>query len=157
MTLLSAIGGSVLLSLYYIIGYLAISNPENYLDHNHTPYNPKRILFCILLYISGVALMLHADNYKFKKLSIHKKVEESKNQNRIDKTNGLLITTNVFKYTRNPNYLGEAILYSSFAILSNSIISYAILLFVFSTVFLVNMLCKELSFQKKPNWNSYKE
>lgn len=81
MTLPSAIGGSVLLCLYYMIGYFAISNPENYLEqHNHATYNPKRILFCVILYISGVALMLHADYYKFKMLSSHKKEEEvSKN------------------------------------------------------------------------------
>jgi len=102
--------------------------------------------------------MLHADYYKFKKLSSHKKEEEeSKNQHENSKTNGFLITTDVFAFTRNPNYLGEAMLYTSFAMLSNSIISYLILLFVFSTVFLVNMLSKEISFQKKPNWNAYKQ
>lgn len=54
-----------------------------------------------------------------------------------------LINNGMFKYTRNPNYLGEALLYLSFAICAETLISYLILIFVWSTVFTLNIYVKE--------------
>lgn len=59
----------------------------------------------------------------------------------------------MFKYNRNPNYTGEMILYSSFAILTGNIISYCILITIWIILFFPFMMAKEKSFSKKNGWN----
>lgn len=60
MTLSSAIGGSILLSLYNYIDYLAISiNKE---EQNNC--SMSRILICMTMYLIGVFLMLLSDYQK---------------------------------------------------------------------------------------------
>ncbi|EAR87115.2 3-oxo-5-alpha-steroid 4-dehydrogenase (macronuclear) [Tetrahymena thermophila SB210] len=140
MTLLSAIGGVGILSLYLIIPHQMISlNIEN-------NYNINRILLCSFLFIFGVTLMMVSDCQKFYELKYKPK-----------DTNNKTIKSGAFYCCRNPNYLGEMLLYLSFAILSNSNLSYYILFFIWSTVFLVNISCKEFSFIRKPDWNTYKK
>jgi len=54
--------------------------------------------------------------------------------------------------TRNPNYLGEIMLYLSFATLGGVMISYYILITAWVTLFGFNMYAKELSLRKKDGW-----
>lgn len=62
----------------------------------------------------------------------------------------------MFSRNRNPNYLGEALLYLSFAIVTEIYISYMILIFIWLVVFLPNMLVKDFRLAKKDGFNEYK-
>ena len=61
----------------------------------------------------------------------------------------------MFRYNRNTNYLGEMLIYTSFAILTEKNISFVIILFIWSTIFTVNIICKDNSLKKKLNWLDY--
>ena len=80
---------------YYYFGYLMASRQVPQEPHR------ERIALAMLVYITGIVVMMGADGQKHFTLK-HKKG---------------LISDGFFKYTRNPNYLGEMMLYSAFAIL----------------------------------------
>mmetsp|Transcript_33103 Transcript_33103/g.32487 ORF Transcript_33103/g.32487 Transcript_33103/m.32487 type:complete len:163 (+) Transcript_33103:405-893(+) len=66
-----------------------------------------------------------------------------------------LITTGFFKLTRNPNYLGEVMIYSSFAMIGGRWEFWGILIFVWTALFLPRMLIKDISLRKKKGWDKY--
>lgn len=63
----------------------------------------------------------------------------------------------MFSRTRNPNYLGEIMLYYSFSVIANHFLSYFIMIFAFCTIFPVRIFQKEVSLKQKPGWNMYKK
>lgn len=67
----------------------------------------------------------------------------------------ILITDGFFARTRNPNDLGEILIYSSFSMLTQSWIPFAIQAFWIAAVFVPNMLKKERSMSRYPTWNAY--
>ncbi|CAD8120915.1 unnamed protein product [Paramecium sonneborni] len=123
-----------LLGLYWVIAWLQISegiqNPSN-----------GRVVTAIFAYVFGVVLMIVSDCQKYYTL----KYKQG------------LITEGMFKYNRNPNYTGEMLLYSSFAILSGNWLAYAILFTVWIVGFYGFMINKDISFSKKQGWNEYKK
>jgi steroid 5-alpha reductase family enzyme len=66
-----------------------------------------------------------------------------------------LISDGFFALVRHPNYLGEMLLYGAFAALSGRREPWYILLYVWTFVFLPNMLQKEVSMSRYPEWPSY--
>lgn len=58
---------------------------------------------------------------------------------------------------RNPNFLGEMMLYSSFAFLVDSSYAFAVLFTIWSTIFVSRVVLKEISNSKKDGWKQYKE
>jgi len=56
-----------------------------------------------------------------------------------------LINDGLFKYTRNPNYLGEMALYTSFAVMIGDYRAYFIPILFWCTLFSLNMYKKEYS------------
>ena len=68
-----------------------------------------------------------------------------------------MITDGLFSTTRNPNYLGELMLYGSFATLTDHWLSYAVIAWAFCTIFPARMFQKEISLMQKPGWQEYKE
>lgn len=64
-----------------------------------------------------------------------------------------LIDEGFFRYSRNPNYLGEIMIYFSFSLLVNHPIPYLIDLYVWSSLFVVNMKVKDASLKKKKGWD----
>jgi len=68
-----------------------------------------------------------------------------------------LISDGYFKYTHNPNYLGEMMLYCSFAILVNHWWPWVYLLFVWTAIFSLLMLIKESSLRKKEGYDEYSQ
>jgi steroid 5-alpha reductase family enzyme len=66
-----------------------------------------------------------------------------------------LISDGMMSYTRNPNYLGEMMIYGSFALLVNDTISYVCITHVWFTLFVLRMYAKEVSFKKKEGWTEY--
>jgi protein-S-isoprenylcysteine O-methyltransferase Ste14 len=120
------------LMLYWVIGWVVISKTG-------TEPSGERMAFCISCYIIGVSLMLLTDLQKHIILSFRKGL--------IDK---LLVERN-----RNTNYLGEMLLYFAFAFYSGHIISYSILLIIWSTIFVSRIYEKEQSLKKKDGYENY--
>jgi len=136
--------GGALLSFLFVLGpywlfpFLLISD---ILGPNHpAPSNPM-LMVCISLHTLGVAIMMVADAQKYFTL---------KNQNG-------LITTGMFKYIRHPNYLGEIMVYASYALMVGHWIPWAILAWVWIGIFNTNMIVKEVSLSRYSNWQFYKE
>jgi len=66
-----------------------------------------------------------------------------------------LISDGYFKRTRNPNYLGEILIYLSFGIVAKSTYVYSMLAFVWAFGFTARILLKEISLVKKPGFDEY--
>lgn len=94
--------------------------------------------FCTCL---GIFYMIGSDVQKFTQLKLKKG----------------LITDGFFYATRNPNYLGEILIYSGFAIMSKSNSVWISLITVWLSMFATSMLMKELSLMKKDGWSRYRE
>jgi protein-S-isoprenylcysteine O-methyltransferase Ste14 len=98
------------------------------------------LAFCIGLHTLGVAIMLSADCQKYFTLRVRRG----------------LIDDGMFRYTRNPNYLGEIMIYGSYALIVGHWIPWAILAWVWIGFFLPNMLNKDASLSRYPGWAAYK-
>jgi protein-S-isoprenylcysteine O-methyltransferase Ste14 len=67
-----------------------------------------------------------------------------------------LITEGFFARSRNPNYLGEILIYIGFAMLAQHWIPFVILGGFFAGIFLPNMLKKDKSLSRYPEFEAYK-
>lgn len=94
----------------------------------------------VLLYAVGVVLMAGADAQKCFVL----------------RARSGLIVDGFFARTRNPNYLGEMMLYASFALLAGHWLPWLVLLWVWGGVFLPNMLRKDARMARHPEWPAYR-
>lgn len=101
---------------------------------------PALIGAAILIYALGVVVMIGADAQKFFTLKVRRG----------------LITDGFFARVRHPNYLGEMMLYGSFALLAQHWAPWAILAWVWLGVFVPNMLRKEASMARYPEWPAYR-
>lgn len=134
---------------YLVFGYL-IASGECYLTKDSTdlslPAEPSKLrkYWCLFCYIFGICLTLTSDAQK---TMILKHVTKRP----------FLINDGLFSRTRNPNYLGEIMLYSSFAMITGHWLSYAVITFAFSTVFVLRMWQKEVSLRKKPGFEEYSQ
>ena len=107
----------------------------------HRVEQPAWVLgIATLGYALGVVLMIGADTQKFFTL----------------RARPGLITDGFFRRVRHPNYLGEMILYAAFAALAGHWAPWAVLGVVWSAVFLPNMLRKEASMSRYPEWDAYR-
>jgi len=136
-------GGALLgvvgvLGPYWVAPYLLISPV---LGETYVPVGWSTLFSAILLYTLGLALMLSADAQKYYTLKFKKG----------------LITTGLFKRIRHPNYLGEMMIYGSFALIVGHWIPWAILAWVWLGYFSVNIAMKERSMSRYPEWASYKK
>ena len=68
-----------------------------------------------------------------------------------------LITEGFFSRSRNPNYLGEILIYLGFAMLSGHWIPFVILASIIAFVFVPNTLKKDESLSRYPEFAAYKE
>lgn len=68
-----------------------------------------------------------------------------------------LITSGFFQRNRNTNYLGEMFIYGGFALTVFHWIPFAILAFIWLGLFLPNMLKKDKSLSRYPEFNDYKK
>lgn len=91
------------------------------------------------VYILGVVVMMGSDAQKYFTLRARRG----------------LITDGFFTRVRHPNYLGEMLLYGAFAALSLSWVPWAVLAWVWLGVFIPNMLRKEQSMSRYPEWPAY--
>ena len=132
MGILTSITGFIFLGSYWIAPFLLISSQK---------LIPNFIIAgCISIYIIGVFLHFASDSQKYFTLKLKKE----------------LITEGFFKYSRNTNYLGEILIYLSFAILSMNIIPFIILLIFFIIIFYPRMIKKDKSLGKYKDFDEYK-
>jgi steroid 5-alpha reductase family enzyme len=91
------------------------------------PVSNVRIGLAIFQYILGVVLMMTSDAQKYFTIKYKKG----------------LINIGMFKYTRNPNYLGEILLYGAFGLLANHKVSWTVLFTIWGLFFTTNMILKD--------------
>jgi len=137
------IGGGLMaivavLGPYWVAPYLIISPV---LGEAYVGASWIWIAASIFIYVIGLALMLIADAQKYYTLK-HQKG---------------LITTGMFGLIRHPNYLGEMMIYGSFALLAWHWIPWAILAWVWLGYFSVNIITKERSMSRYAEWAEYKK
>jgi protein-S-isoprenylcysteine O-methyltransferase Ste14 len=127
----------VFLSTYWVAPYILISGV-----FKKTPLrvSDQLIALSIIVYVIGIAIMIASDCQK----------------NVILKLKKGLITNGMFRYIRHPNYLGEIMIYSSFAMLVGHWIPWVILFVWWVMVFFVNMMIIEESVSRFPEWEEYK-
>ena len=135
-------GGALLsfllvLGPYWIMPWLLISGV---LGPDHPQPTPALMAACIVIFTVGLTLMLGADAQKNAMLAARPG----------------LITTGFYARTRHPNYLGEMLIYASFALMVRHWIPWAILAFIWTSVFLTNIAAQELSLSRHPGWEAYK-
>lgn len=129
-------GGIASLYLGLIAWYWVL--PWLFLSRRIEP-SPELLAGVIVAHTLGIALMVAADLQKNLTLRLRKG----------------LITTGVFAYTRNPNYLGEVMIYGSYAVLASHWLGWAVVLWCWLGVFLPRMLLKDASIARHPGWSEY--
>lgn len=136
------IAGSVMvfvavLGWYWVFGWLLIASGA-------TPSYPLPegawYALCISLCIIGCVIMIAADAQKYFTL----------------KARPGLITDGMFHHVRHPNYLGEMMIYGSFALMVWHWLPFLVLAWVWSAVFAVNMVMKEARMARHPGWAEYR-
>jgi protein-S-isoprenylcysteine O-methyltransferase Ste14 len=137
------IGGGInafvlVLGWYWAFGWLLISGtsaPDYPL--------PDAVWFClcISLCIVGCTIMIAADAQKYFTLRERRG----------------LITDGMYRYIRHPNYLGEIMIYGSFALMVWHWLPAVVLAWVWLGVFASNMVMKEASMSRYPEWAAYKK
>ena len=133
------IGGALFtwffLATYWIAPWLLVSDPPGEV----VPF--RLYAFSIILYVLGLFLMIAADGQKHFTLKYHPG----------------LITTGMYSSIRHPNYLGEMMVYASFALVSRHWIPWMILAGWWLIFFVPNMLMIERSVSRYPGWEAYKK
>ena len=122
----------LVLGPYWLAPYLLISGAAP------APSN-ERCCAAMVIYVLGVVLMILADCYKLVTLK-HKRG---------------LVVDGPFAYIRHPNYLGEMMIYGGFALMVPHPAPKAVLAWVWLEGFLPNMLLKEASMSRYPEWAEY--
>lgn len=105
-----------------------------------TGHEGERVFWGIFSTVIGVCLMIGADTQKYIQLKFKKG----------------LVRDGFFARTRNPNYLGEILIYGGFGIIAKDTISWIILLTFWTLLFGSGVLQKELSYMRKEGWEDYK-
>ncbi len=139
----TTIGGGInmflfVLGWYWAFGWLLISGTSQ--PDYPLPDNAWYCL-CISLCIIGSVIMIAADAQKYFTLRVRRG----------------LITDGMHRYIRHPNYLGEMMIYGSFALMVWHWLPVVILAWVWIGLFGVNMQMKEASMSRYPEWAEYKK
>jgi len=122
-------------NLYWLAPYLLLKNKAQ-------PEASKFMICTVMvMYIIGFFFHFVSDAQKYYTLKLHQG----------------LITTGLFASTRNPNYFGEVLIYLSFALLSGHYVPFLVLAFFIFAVFIPNMLKKDKSLARYPEFQSYYE
>jgi len=128
----------LVLGWYWVFGWLLISGVArpDYPLPDHAWF-----ALCISLCILGSVIMIAADAQKFYTLRLQRG----------------LITDGMHCWVRHPNYLGEIMIYGSFALMVWHWLPALVLAWVWFGVFLPNMVLKEASMSRYPEWAAYKK
>lgn len=130
--------GGALASWALVLGPYWLAPVLVALDPTEAP--PWLLAVATLVYALGLALMIGSDAQKYFVLRARKG----------------LVTDGFFARTRNPNYLGEMMIYASFALVARHWAPWLVLGWVWGGIFLPNMLRKDRSMARYPEWAAYK-
>jgi protein-S-isoprenylcysteine O-methyltransferase Ste14 len=134
VTLFRGLGACLVLSLYWVTPWLIVTN--------HIHVMPLWWLtVCISMYAIGVFLHFASDMQKWMALKY---------------CHGSLITEGLWGVVRNPNYLGELFIYCGFGLLPFHWAPMAVMAFSITTVWIPNMLRKDRSLSRYPEFAQYK-
>jgi protein-S-isoprenylcysteine O-methyltransferase Ste14 len=125
------------LAAYWVLPFLVVT--RGFGTWTSEPGNAL-LAGAIALHTLGVVIMMTADAQKNLTLPLRRG----------------LMTTGLYARIRHPNYLGEMMLYSAYALLAGHWAAWAILLVVWLQIFLVNMLSTESSISRYPEWPAYR-
>ncbi len=117
---------------YYVAPYLLISS--------HVSVPPPVVGLALSSYILGIFFHYVSDAQKYFILQIRKG----------------LIKEGLFSRTRNPNYLGEILIYAGYAIMSLHWLPFLVLAGWVFGFFVRNMLAKDRSMSRHPDFAEYK-
>ncbi len=117
---------------YYLAPYLLISR--------HVVLPPPVFALVLFLYIMGVFFHYVSDAQKFYTLRATRR----------------LIEDGLFSRTRNPNYLGEILIYTAYAIMSMHWLPFLVVAGWVFGFFVRNMLKKDRSLSRHPGFADYK-
>lgn len=139
------IGGGInafvlVLGWYWLFGWLLISGA---VQPDYPLPDAAWYSLCISLCIVGCTIMIAADAQKYFSLRVRPG----------------LITDGLFRYVRHPNYLGEMLVYASFALMVwhwLPWLPWLVLAIVWTCVFAVNMVMKEATLSRHPGWADYR-
>ena len=122
VTIPAAVVTGGLLLLYWVIGYLMMCG-----EGEQNP-SPRKVFGCFFTFTIGLFLMVCTDLQKFITLKLKKG----------------LIDEYFLAKNRNTNYLGEILVYLSFAMCTNKLIGYVILICIWVTLFGSRIYLKEI-------------
>lgn len=125
------------LGWYWIFGWLLISGVSR-------PAYPLPdyawLSVCVSICILGCVIMTAADAQKYFTLRVKRG----------------LITDGMYRFIRHPNYLGEMLIYFSFALVVWHWFVFVVLGWIWGGLFIVSMMLKEASMSRYPEWAEYK-
>lgn len=125
------------LGWYWVFGWLLIagvSRPQYPLPDG------AWFALCISLCMTGTVIMIAADAQKYFSLRLQRG----------------LITDGMHRFVRHPNYLGEMMVYASLALMVWHWLPWLVLACVWLGLFAVNMVMKEASMSRYPEWRGYR-
>lgn len=128
------------LSLYWISPWIIVSGYFNNGEMVEVPY----YLFSIVIFLFGMGVFLHFSSDMQK--HIYMKISPGK-----------LIQSEMFNKSRNINYFGELLIYTSFALLSMHWIPIIVLLLFIVIIWTPNMLKKDKSLSRYEDFEDYKK
>jgi len=102
---------------------------------------PLIVTSALMSYIIGMFMMYVGDGQKYIFLKYRK---------------GHLLREGIFTHTRNPNYLGEILIYLGYCLLSRHWVPWVICVSFWIFLFAPNILAKEKSLSRYPDWEAYK-
>lgn len=121
-----------LIGLYWLIPYL-------FLSRHVVPTGPE-LAVAVAVHTLGVVVMIAADGQRHWVLRHHPG----------------LIADGMFRYTRNPNYLGEIMLYSAYAWLADHWLAWTVVAYAAILVFVPRMYRKDHSLSRHSGWDQYR-
>ena len=138
ITILGGINAFIaVLGWYWVFGWLLISGTA---QPDYPLPDGAWYALCITLCMLGSAIMIAADAQKYFTLRERRG----------------LITDGMHRYVRHPNYLGEMMIYASFALMVWHWLPFVVLALIWSLLFAVNMTMKEASLSRHPGWAEYR-
>ncbi|KEG12068.1 putative C-14 sterol reductase [Trypanosoma grayi] len=123
--------------------FTSVLGPYWYIAYNAIMKNAERsntsLSVAIIVYAIGLCMMMGSDCQKYFMLKKEKG----------------LITDGFFSLIRHPNYLGEMIIYGTFAYVSRDARSWGVLAWIWIGLFVPFMIRKEASMSRYKGWKAY--
>ncbi len=140
----AAMAALAFLSLYWIAPVILIAGPPGV---GWTPAPAWGLALAVAVHTIGVALMVAADTEK------HVMLRRGRER---DAERPGLITSGLYRRIRHPNYLGEMLVYGSYAVIVDHWLPWVVLAVVWALYFFPNMLSIEASLSRYPEYPAWR-